>query len=82
MGATTYFPAYGHADEIADVQGSSFGVSDGTMHRIELLEGEGHLIVRVSLKDSKEPVDLLFNEEQAAAFGDGVQAVLRRLGLD
>ncbi len=82
MGAIFFFPAYGHPAEIADVQGSSCGEPDGTTHRIEVLEGEGHLIVRVELNGSEKPVDLLFNREQAIAFGDGVQGVLRRLGLD
>ena len=82
MGAITYFPEYGADDEIADVQGSSFGEPDGTTHRIEVLEGEGHLIVRVKLQGSQDAVDLLFENEQAIAFGAGVRAVLSRLGLD
>src|SRR5262249_16766373 len=82
MGATGYFPAYGDDEEIADVSGSSFGEPDGTVHRIEVLEGNGHLIVRVRLKDYSGPVDLLFNKTQAVAFNGAVQAVLRRLGLD
>lgn len=82
MGAITYFPEYGADDEIADVQGSSFGEADGTIHRIEVLEGNGHLIVRVQLQGSQESVELLFENDQAVAFGGGVQAVLRRLGLD
>jgi hypothetical protein len=82
MGAITYFPAFGDDDEIAEVQGSSFGEPDGTKHRIEVLEGNGHLIVRVTLKDAKGPVDLLFSDEQASGFGAGVQAVLRRLSIE
>lgn len=81
MGAVGYFPDYNTDDSIADVDGSSFGESDGTKHRIEVLEGNGHLIVRVKLQGMDEPVDLLFNDEQASAFGAGVEAVLFRLGL-
>ena len=82
MGAICYFPEYGADDEIADVQGSSFGESDGTTHRIEVLEGNGHLIIRVKLHGSQEAVDLLFQNDQAIAFGDGIQAVVERLGLN
>lgn len=82
MGAITYFPAWGYDDAVADVSGSSFGEPDGTTHRIEVLEGEGHLIVRVALQNADEPVDLLFDDDQAKAFGAGVSAVLERLGLD
>lgn len=82
MGAISYFPDYNADDEIANVQGSSCGEPDGTTHRIEVLEGEGHLILRVTLQGSQGEVDLLFENEQAVAFGAGVQAVLSRLGLD
>lgn len=58
MAATSYFPAWGHDDDIADVQGSSSGEPDGANHRMEVLEGNGHLIVRVTLQGS-EAVDLL-----------------------
>jgi len=82
MGTVGYFPEYGADEEIASVQGSSFGEPDGTSHKIEVLEGNGRLIVRVDLQDSEVSVDLFFRDEQAVAFGCGVQAVLRRLGLD
>ena len=42
------------------VRGSSFGEPDGTEHAVGLLEGNGHMILRVELADSKEFVDLLF----------------------
>ena len=82
MSTITYFPEFGADDEIANVHGSSFGEPDSTIHRIEVLEGEGHLVLRVQLQGSQDAVDLLFENEQAIAFGAGVQAVLRRLGLD
>lgn len=81
MSATTFFPDYNSDDSIADVSGSSFGESDGTTHRVEVLEGNGHLILRVKLQDSSNSVDLLFNKNQADAFAGGVEAVLRRIGL-
>ena len=59
MGAISYFPEYGADDEIANVHGSSFGEPDGTTHRIEVLEGNGHLILRVQLQGSQDEVDLL-----------------------
>jgi len=82
MGAITYFPAFGEDERIADIQGSSFGEPDGSEHRVEVLEGRGHLIVRVTLQGIENSVDLLFTDGQAVGFGAGVQAVLRRLGLD
>lgn len=82
MGAIGYFPAFGHDEEIADIQGSGFGEPDGTFHRLELYEGNGHMIVRVQLQGAAASTDLLMTDEQAVAFTAGAQAILRRLGLD
>lgn len=61
------------------VNGSSFGESDGTEHDIVVLEGNGHLILRVQLAGSKEPTDLLFTSEQLVEFADGIEGVRSRL---
>jgi len=78
MSAISYF----EADRYGMVQGSSFGEPDGTEHTVELLEGNGHMILRVQLAGSERPTDLLFTEEQAIAFEDAAEAILSRLGLD
>jgi len=80
MGAISFFG--GIDDELGEIQGSSFGEPDGSTHEIELLEGLGHMILRIKLEGSKKSVDLLFTDDQARAFGESVDAVLRRLGLD
>ena len=82
MGAISYFPGFHSDDGIANISGSSCGEPDGKTHRVEVLEGEGHLIVRVELDGGKGEAELLFNAEQANAFGAAVQTVLSRLGLD
>jgi len=79
MAAISYFPAYDQPEEIANVKGSMFGEPDGTIHRVEVLDGEGSLIVRVQLQSSDEPVDLLFDRKRALAFSAGVEAVLERM---
>jgi hypothetical protein len=64
------------------ISGSSFGEPDGTKHEVELLEGEGHMILRVTLAESEKSVDLLFTDKQAISFTEATKAILRRLNLD
>lgn len=81
MGAISYFPDFNSDESIADIKGSSFGEADGSKHRVEVLEGNGHLILRVAV-NGENAVDLLFDSDQAVMFAGGVDAVIRRLGLD
>ena len=74
MGPIVYFK-----EELCE---SSFGEPDEIEHPVELLEGNGHMILRVQLADGERPVDLLFTEQQAVSFSDATQAILTRLGLD
>jgi hypothetical protein len=78
MGAISYF----EEDRYGKIRGSSFGEPDGTEHNVELLEGNGHMILRIAFADSERPVDLLFTPEQAVAFTRAAEAILMRLGLD
>jgi|LakMenE18May11ns_1017448.scaffolds.fasta_scaffold8635036_1 hypothetical protein len=63
------------------VSGSLFGESDGTLHELELLEGGGRMIVRVAIDGHGKSVDLLLTKEQAIAFVEGAEALLRRIGI-
>ena len=77
MAATSYFDE----DRNGKLSGSAFGEPDGTQHEVELLEGNGHMILRVSIGGANQ-VDLLFTDEQAVAFTAAVESITRRLGLD
>lgn len=63
------------------LRGSSFGEPDGTEHTVELLAGNGHMILRVDQAGAGKPVDLLFTDEQAGEFLGAVEGVLSRLGM-
>jgi hypothetical protein len=54
--------------------GLHFGESDGTQHEVGLLEGNGRMILRVTLSGTEKTVDLLFTNEQAVAFTEGAEA--------
>lgn len=82
MAAIGFFPPYGVDDDFAVVDGSWFGEPNGKKHRLELLTGNGRMIVRVKLEGDDRETDLLLTSEQAIEFGAGVQAALRRIGLD
>ena len=75
MGAISYFDV----DTYGKIRGSSFGEPDGTEHELELLEGNGRMILRVKLADNPKAVDLLFNIEQAMAFSDAITAIEKRI---
>lgn len=77
MAAISYF----EEDRYGKLRGSSCGEPDGTEHVVELLEGNGHMILRVILAD-QQAVDLLFSSEQAVAFTGSADAILMRLGLN
>lgn len=77
MSAIFYFSS----DTEGKLKGSSFGESDGTEHDVELLEGNGHMILRVQLAGSDKSTDLLFSEDQAIAFANATKAILSRLGF-
>ncbi len=59
MSAISYF----EPGRYGMVRGSSFGEPDGTEHTVELLEGNGHMILCVHLAGSERPTDLLFTDE-------------------
>jgi hypothetical protein len=69
------------AERFGRISGSSFGEPDGTDHEVEVLEANGHLIVRVEIGDNG-PVDLLFTKEQAAEFASAVDSVLLCVGIN
>ncbi len=75
MGALFYFPE----DMKETVSGSSCGEPDGTQHVLQVLEGNGRLIIRVQLNGSEKSVDLLLDGAQALAFAEGVNGVIRRI---
>lgn len=77
MAAISYF----EEDRYGKLRGSSCGEPDGTEHVVELLEGNGHMILRIILAGHKA-VDLLFSSDQAVAFTGSAEAILMRLGLD
>ena len=75
MGPIHYFDA----DNNGALRGSSFGEPDGTEHAVALLEGNGYMILRVTLADSDKTVDLLFAKEQAIEFTEAAGAIIKRL---
>lgn len=75
MGPIFYFSEEGNGK----VRGSSFGEPDGTEHAVELLEGNGQMILRVRI-EGQPPVDLLLADNQAVAFAEAADAILRRIG--
>ena len=77
MIAITYF---GECKDNGKLRGSSFGNPDGTEHCVEILEGNGKMILRVSLADA-ETVEMIFTDKQARDFTAACVNVLSCLGL-
>lgn len=77
MGALLHFPG----DPNETVDGSAFGEPDGTRHLLQVLDGNGRLIIRVQLSGSDKSVDLLLDGSRAFAFAAGVNAAIQRIRL-
>lgn len=82
MSAVTYFPDFNTDPDAGNISGSSFAKPDGTVHRVEVFTDLGQLLVRVELEGSEKPVDLLFSDEQAVLFRDGVNTIVEYQGIE